>query len=107
MAHNSKCFSVYLGSMAFNSSEKSEGRDRSGSLGFFNKRSEWWWRMREALDPAYGEEIALPPDSQLRADLCAPRWRLGSRGIQVESKEDIFGRIGRSTEVTKNRRRGN
>lgn len=84
--------------MAFNSSEKSEGRDRSGSLGFFNKRAEWWWRMREALDPAYGEEIALPPDGQLRADLCAPRWRLGPRGIQVESKEDIFGRIGRSTD---------
>lgn len=82
--------------MPFNSSEKSEGRDRSGSLGFFNKRSEWWWRMREALEPAYGEEICLPPDPQLRADLCAPRWRLAPRGIQVESKQDIVARIGRS-----------
>jgi hypothetical protein len=84
--------------MAFNSSEKSEGRDRSGSLGFFNKRAEWWWRMREALDPAYGEALCLPPDPRLRADLCAPRWRLGPRGIQVESKEDIAARIGRSTD---------
>ncbi len=84
--------------MAFNSSEKSEGRDRTGNLDFFNKRSEWWWRMREALDPDYGEEICLPPDSQLRADLCAPRWRLAPRGIQVESKEDIAARIGRSTD---------
>ena len=84
--------------MAFNSAEKSEGRDMSGSLGFYNKRAEWWWRMREALDPAYGEAIALPPDSQLRADLCAPRWRLGPRGIQVESKEEIAARIGRSTD---------
>lgn len=82
--------------MAFNSAERSEGRDRSGSLGFFNKRAEWWWRMREALDPAYGEDLCLPPDSQLRADLCAPRWRLAPRGIQVESKEDIVARIGRS-----------
>jgi hypothetical protein len=84
--------------MAFNGSEKSEGRDRTGNLGFFNKRAEWWWRMREALDPDYGEEICLPPDPRLRADLCAPRWRLAPRGIQVESKEDIFGRIGRSTD---------
>lgn len=82
--------------LAFNGAERSEGRDRSGSLGFFNKRAEWWWRMREALDPAYGEEIALPPDPRLRADLCAPRWRLAARGIQVESKEEIQARIGRS-----------
>jgi hypothetical protein len=53
--------------MAFNGAERSNGRDRSGSLGFFNKRAEWWWRMREALDPDYGEPIALPPDSRWRA----------------------------------------
>jgi hypothetical protein len=82
--------------MAFNGSERSEGRDRSGSLGFFNKRSEWWWRLREALDPAYGNEVCLPPDSKLAADLGAARWRLGPRGIQVESKEEIIARIGRS-----------
>jgi len=82
--------------MAFNGSERSEGRDRSGSLGFVNKRAEWWWRMREALDPSYGEALCLPPDSQLRADLCAPRWRLAPRGIQVESKEEIAARLGRS-----------
>ena len=82
--------------MAFNASEKSDARDKSGSLGFINKRAEWWWKMREALDPAYGEEIALPPDPRLRADLCTPRWKLAARGIQVESKEEIAARIGRS-----------
>lgn len=79
-----------------NSSEATHGRDRTGSMGFFNRRSEWWWRMREALDPQYSENIALPPDRKLRADLCAPRWRIAARGIQVEAKEDTVKRIGRS-----------
>lgn len=83
-------------SEAINSAAKSSERDKTGSLGFFNKRAELWWRTREALDPNYGEEIALPPDRQLKADLCAPRWSLSARGIQVESKEDTVKRIGRS-----------
>lgn len=80
------------------SSEKSHERDRTNSLGFINLRAQLWWRMREALDPDYGDELALPPDRKLRADLCAPKWRVTARGIQVESKEDIFKRIGRSTD---------
>lgn len=82
--------------MAFIGSERSHGRDRTGSLGFTNKRAEWWWRMREALDPAYGEALCLPPDPRLRADLCAPRWRVTPRGIGIDSKEEIAARIGRS-----------
>lgn len=82
--------------MAFDSRLASDGRDRTGNMGFFNKRSEWWWRMREALDPDYGEEVCLPPDSQLRADLCAPRWSPITKGIKVESKEETSSRIGRS-----------
>ncbi|MDH5556625.1 MAG: terminase family protein [Alphaproteobacteria bacterium] len=82
--------------LAFNGSERSTARDRTGSMGFINKRAEWWWRMREALDPAHGVAIALPPDTKLRADLCAPRWRLSARGIQIEAKEEIIARIGRS-----------
>ena len=79
-----------------NGSEGSTERDRSGRLGFVNKRAEWWWRMREALDPENGEDICLPPDPELLADLCAPTWMLKARGIQVESKDEIKERIGRS-----------
>ncbi|MFQ5955518.1 MAG: terminase [Kiloniellales bacterium] len=79
-----------------NSAEASRARDRSGRLGFVNKRAEWWWRMREALDPGHGQHLMLPPDRGLLADLAAPRWKLTARGIQVESKEDIMRRIGRS-----------
>lgn len=82
--------------MAFVSMERSEARDRTGSMGFVNKRAEWWWRMREELDPAYGHDSALPPDAKLRADLCTPRWRLTPRGIQIEAKDEIKARIGRS-----------
>lgn len=79
-----------------NGSESSEAHDRSGRLGFRNKRAEWWWGMREALDPSGGRDLALPPDPGLLADLCAPRWKLTASGIQVESKEDIIKRLGRS-----------
>lgn len=79
-----------------NGSESSTRRDRSGLLTFMNKRAEWWWGMREALDPAGGRELALPTDPGLLADLCAPTWKLTARGVQVEAKEDIIKRLGRS-----------
>lgn len=87
---------LHLQAVALVASEKSVARDRSGKLGFTNQRSEWHWRVRELLDPDGGQDIALPPDPQLRSDLCAPRWRPTPRGIQVEPKEDIKARLGRS-----------
>lgn len=85
-----------LNVIAMNGSAASHARDRSGKLGFFNKRAEWHWRFREMLDPVLGDNIALPPGRPLLADLAAPRWKMTVRGVQVESKEDIIGRIGRS-----------
>lgn len=82
--------------VALNSSNKSMARDRAKVLGFVNKRAEWWWGMRELLDPANHEDVALPPDRELLADLTAPRWEATLRGIQVEAKDDIKKRIGRS-----------
>lgn len=79
-----------------NGAEPSLERTRDKSLGFFNKRAEWWWKMREALDPAHDEDICLPPDTGLRADLCAPRWELRPRGIKIEDKAETIKRIGRS-----------
>jgi hypothetical protein len=82
--------------MAINGAVASHGLDASGMLKFFNLRAELMWRLREALDPANPEPIALPPDPQLLADLAAPRWWLGKSGIQVESNDDIKKRLGRS-----------
>lgn len=83
---------------AMDARQASSARDRSGTLGFVNKRAEWWWAMREALDPETGDNLALPPDSELRADLAAPTWEPTPRGVKVESKEDIRERLGRSTD---------
>ncbi len=81
---------------AMNSAQASDAHDKSGQLSFVNKRAQWWWNLREALDPAGGDNLALPPDRELLADLAAPRWRLTVRGVQVEAKETIIRRIGRS-----------
>lgn len=88
-----------LNAIALNGSERSDARDRSGKLGFKNKRAEWVWKMREALDPQTGDDIALPPDTRLLADLCAMRYKVTPGGIQIEAKEDIKKRIGRSPDV--------
>lgn len=79
-----------------NGASSAHGTDRSGLLRFQNRRAELYWRLREALDPASDEPLALPPDPQLLSDLCAPRWVLGKSGIQIESKIEIIKRLGRS-----------
>ena len=83
-----------------NAAAGSDRLDRSGELGFANLRAEAWWGLREQLDPAYGGELALPHDDQLIGDLTAPTWRVTSGGrIQIESKDDVKKRLGRSTDA--------
>ena len=82
-----------------NVSEKSHATDRSGKLGFFNLRSQIWWQMREALDPANNTGIELPPDDNLRKELCAPKWSLSGFTVQVEGREDIIKRTGHSPDT--------
>lgn len=82
--------------LGINGAAKAHGISKEGGLSFVNLRAEVWWRMREALDPTNPDPIALPPDPQLRSDLCAPKWALKAGGIQVEAKDEIIKRIGRS-----------
>lgn len=82
--------------LGINVAEASHARDLSGLLEFKNIRSELWWKMREALDPAQNTGIALPNDPRLKADLTAPKWKLVGSKIFVESRDDIIKRIGRS-----------
>lgn len=79
-----------------NVSETATGTDKSGMMRFSNQRSQDWWMMREALDPANDTGIELPPDKRLAADLCAPKWKPKGKVIQVESREEIIERIKRS-----------
>lgn len=75
---------------------ESQAKDRSGSIGFANLRSEIIWKFRELLDPDNNTGITLPRDPQLLKDLTAYRWQLHGKTIKVESREDIIKRIGRS-----------
>lgn len=79
-----------------NVSERATSLDKSGRLSFFNLRSQLWWQLREALDPAADNGIALPPDKDLLAEICAPRWELSGMTLKVESRDDIVKRVGRS-----------
>jgi hypothetical protein len=82
-----------------NVAESARGMDKSGRLKFANQRSELWWRMREALDPANNTGIALPPSRELAQELCTPKWRMQGMTIYVESRDDIVSRIGRSPDL--------
>jgi len=82
--------------IAFIAAAKSVARDQSKQLGFANKRAESWWLMRECLDPESGQDIQLPQDRMLRADLASARYSLTTQGILVEKKDDIIKRLGRS-----------
>lgn len=82
--------------VGFHPQHKTYRRDSTGELGFKDKRSAAWWNMREALDPSSGREVALPPDDGMMGDLIAPTWRSMTGKIEVEPKDKIKERIGRS-----------
>ena len=75
-------------------------RTADGTLKFANVRAEAYWRFREALDPSqeHGSPIMLPMDSVLVSDLCAPTYEITAHGIQVEPKDKVCKRLGRSTD---------
>jgi hypothetical protein len=84
---------------AFNASAATDRRDVTGELGFSSSRSGAWWGLREQLDPSAGSDVCLPDDEMLLGDLSAPQWKVLSGGkIQVESKDEIRKRLGRSTD---------
>jgi hypothetical protein len=84
--------------VAYMGIKSSSRRTRDRQLAFFNVRTEAYWRFREALDPSQpqGSNIILPIDPELVSDLCAPRYEVTSRGIRLESKEDVCKRLNRS-----------
>lgn len=79
-----------------NGSNGSTATDKSGKLRFSNKRAERIWKLREALDPDNGDDLQIPPDRELAADLKSFRWELKANGIKIESKDEIKERIKRS-----------
>lgn len=84
--------------VGFKGAEGSVRRTADKLLGFKNKRTEAYWRFREALDPDQpgGSPIMLPDDRHLVADLTAPTFSAPGKIIELEKKEDVAERLGRS-----------
>jgi hypothetical protein len=88
-----------IDTVSFVASAGTDLRIKGGAeLGFHNQRALAWWRFREALDPVDGDNVALPPDQALRAELAMPTWFDRKAKIVVESKDDLRKRLGRSTD---------
>lgn len=83
----------------FTAGRKTLRKDATGQFGFRDVRSAAWWNLREMLDPSRGATLALPPDDELAGDLTVLHYKHGSDGrLQVETKDEVRKRIGRSTD---------
>jgi hypothetical protein len=82
-----------------NVAEASEEYDRTRKYRLVNVRTAMYWKLREALDPNAGHNLALPADPELMRDLTAPTYKVQANGLVVEPKPDIKERLGRSTDA--------
>ena len=81
---------------AFNASSRTTRLDKSGGFGFVNHRAACWWHFRELLE---ANKVLIPPNDVLLGELVSPTWQVNSAGkIQIEGKQQIRNRIGRSTD---------
>lgn len=87
---------LYNNVHAIDASAGSTYRDKSKRYKMRNIRAEYYWRMRDALDPKSGDDLALPPGNEVVADLCSARYDASASGVLIEKKEEIKSRIGRS-----------
>lgn len=83
------CWAVHFGA-------PTKATDITGQLAMVNIRAEAYWRFREALDPVSGQDICLPDDQELLVELTAAKWFPTRHGVQLEEKDSIAERIGRS-----------
>jgi len=75
-------------------------RDLTGEREFANMRAYLYWALRDALNPAHDNTLALPPDDMLTEELADIHWEVQSNGkILIEPKDDIKQRIGRSPDI--------
>lgn len=94
----SKLVENHIPTTAHKGSRGSKAKSKDHLYQFANKRAEVYWRFREALDPDQpgGSRIALPPDSRLFSDLCAPLYSIKRMTVHLETKEELVKRLGRS-----------
>lgn len=84
----------HIPSYAFVAAAASKYLDRSGRIRMRNKRTEAYWRLRDALDPMGDMGLLLPPGNELRMEVTAGRWYMYTSGAGIEEKEEIASRLG-------------
>jgi hypothetical protein len=68
--------------------------EQAAGASYLNRRAAAYWGLRRLLEMG---KIALPPDPVLFEELVGTGWKTNSAGkIQIESKDDIRARLGRS-----------
>ena len=87
-----------LNAYSCKNSENAKGLyDATGVRKFTNMRAYMYWALRDALDPSGDLKLRLPPDDELKEELCEIHYKIQSDGrIILEPKEDIKKRLGRS-----------
>lgn len=68
-------------------------------VGFRTLRSYYWWRFRQALNPDNIRQMAIPPGGNILQEAKTPHYKQVTGQIYVETKEEIFKRIRRSTDI--------
>jgi hypothetical protein len=67
----------------------------TGTRTFFNMRAYLHWALRDALDPAFKFDLAIPPCPELEEEISAIHYVTKSNGkIQIQDKDDIKKAIG-------------
>jgi len=94
----SRLMELEVNAIGVKASESAKGlTDITEQRTFANMRAYLYWALRDALDPALGGELALPPVDELTQDLTEVHWTTRSNGdIIIEEKEKIKKRLGRS-----------
>lgn len=85
---------------AYKGSHGGTKRTKDNQFKFVNKRSQSYYLFREALDPNQpgGSQVMLPPSKTLFEDLTTPTFTITTKGIQMQPKEEIEAKLGRSTD---------
>ena len=95
---HSRAVELHLPSQSAKFSESAKGlTDYSGHRTFANMRAYCYWAIRDALNPEYETNLAIPDDDELIEELHEIHWEVKSNGdIAIEPKDKIKERLGRS-----------
>lgn len=86
------------GAVSVKGSESADGlTDMTGARTFANMRTYLYWAFRDALDPAFGFNLAIPPCPELEEEVSVIHYTTKSNGkIIIQDGDGIKKALGRS-----------